>query len=165
MTNDFDPPEAPEEAYETAAEILARDNIYGEIKRALVARGIPAEEIALIHDYPTPAKKAKVFAEVNAGKIRVLIGSTEKMGIGSNFQERLVGLHHLSPCFRPADIQQREGRILRQGNIFPEVHICAYVTENSFDAFMSLFSRQLSIIAPALKSRFRRVIRATIGPE
>src|SRR5262245_35438032 len=113
MTNDFDPPEAPEEAYETAAEILARDNIYGEIKRALVARGIPAEEIAIIHDYPTPAKKAKVFAEVNAGKIRVLIGSTEKMGIGSNFQERLVALHHLSPCFRPADIQQREGRILR----------------------------------------------------
>jgi hypothetical protein len=136
MADDFDPTELTEESYETAAEILARDSVYGEIKRALIARGIPAEEIAFIHDYPTPAKKAKVFAEVNAGKIRVLIGSTEKMGIGSNFQERLVGLHHLSPCFRPADIQQREGRILRQGNIFPEVHICAYVTENSFDAFM-----------------------------
>lgn len=136
MTDDFDPTELTEESYETAAEILARDSVYGEIKRALIARGIPAEEIAFIHDYPTPAKKAKVFAEVNAGKIRVLIGSTEKMGIGSNFQERLVGLHHLSPCFRPADIQQREGRILRQGNIFPEVHICTYVTENSFDAFM-----------------------------
>ncbi len=136
MTDDFDPNEAIEESYETAAEILARDSVYGEIKRALIARGIPAEEIAFIHDYPTPAKKAKVFAEVNAGKIRVLIGSTEKMGIGSNFQERLVGLHHLSPCFRPADIQQREGRILRQGNMFPEVHICTYVTENSFDAFM-----------------------------
>ncbi len=64
------------------------------------------------------------------------VGSTEKMGLGSNFQERLVALHHLSPCFRPADHQQREGRILRQGNIFPEVHICTYVTENSFDAFM-----------------------------
>src|SRR5262249_59614697 len=99
MTNDFDPPEAPEEAYETAAEILARDNIYGEIKRALVARGIPAEEIALIHDYPTPAKKAKVFAEVNAGKIRGLIGSTEKMGIGANFQERFRGLNPTNPRF------------------------------------------------------------------
>ncbi|MCG3145098.1 MAG: hypothetical protein HONDAALG_02639 [Gammaproteobacteria bacterium] len=136
MTDDFDSTELTEESYETAAEILARDSVYGEIKRALIVRGIPAEEIAFIHDYTTPAKKARVFAEVNAGKIRVLIGSTEKMGIGSNFQERLVGLHHLSPCFRPADIQQREGRILRQGNIFPEVHICTYVTENSFDAFM-----------------------------
>jgi hypothetical protein len=136
MADDFDPTELTEESYETAAEILARDSVYGEIKRALIARGIPAEEIAFIHDYPTPAKKSQVFAEVNAGKIRVLIGSTEKMGIGSNFQERLVGLHHLSPCFRPADIQQREGRILRQGNIFPEIHICTYVTENSFDAFM-----------------------------
>jgi hypothetical protein len=136
MADDFDPTELTEESYETAAEILARDSVYGEIKRALIARGIPAEEIAFIHDYPTPARKSQVFAEVNAGKIRVLIGSTEKMGIGSNFQERLVGLHHLSPCFRPADIQQREGRILRQGNIFPEVHICTYVTENSFDAFM-----------------------------
>jgi hypothetical protein len=136
MADDFDPNEVTEESYETAAEILARDGVYGEIKRALVARGIPAEEIAFIHNYPTPARKSQVFAEVNAGKIRVLIGSTEKMGIGSNFQERLVGLHHLSPCFRPADIQQREGRILRQGNIFPEVHICTYVTENSFDAFM-----------------------------
>jgi hypothetical protein len=136
MADDFDPTELTEESYETAAEILARDSVYGEIKRALIARGIPAEEIAFIHDYPTPARKAKVFAEVNAGKVRVLIGSTEKMGIGSNFQERLVGLHHISPCFRPADIQQREGRILRQGNIFPEVHICTYVTENSFDAFM-----------------------------
>src|SRR5262245_10374312 len=136
MADDFDPTELMEESYETAAEIWARDSVYGEIKRALIARGIPTEEIAFIHDYPTPARKSKVFAEVNAGKIRVLIGSTEKMGIGSNFQERLVGLHHLIPCLRPADIQQREGIILRQGNIFPEVHICAYVTENSFDAFM-----------------------------
>src|SRR5262245_63691966 len=136
MADDFDPTELMEESYETAAEIWARDSVYGEIKRALIARGIPTEEIAFIHDYPTPARKSKVFAEVNAGKIRVLIGSTEKMGIGSNFQERLVGLHHLIPCLRPADIQQREGIILRQGNIFPEVHICAYVTENSFDSFM-----------------------------
>lgn len=136
MNEQIDSTETLECIVETAEDISARQSIYGEIKRALIARGIPAKEIAFIHDYPTPAKKSKVFAEVNAGKIRVLIGSTEKMGIGSNFQERLVGLHHLSPCFRPADIQQREGRILRQGNIFPEVHICTYVTENSFDAFM-----------------------------
>src|SRR5262249_62249418 len=108
MTNDFDPPEAPEEAYETAAEILARDNIYGEIKRALVARGIPAEENALIHDYPTPAKKAKVFAEGNAGKIRVLIGSTEKKGVGAKFLERVGGLQHLNPRFPPAESTPRQ---------------------------------------------------------
>lgn len=136
MTDDFDPTEATGESYETAAEILARDGVYGEIKRALVARGIPAEEIAFIHNYPTPAKKAKVFADVNAGRIRVLIGSTEKMGIGANFQQRLIALHHLTPTFRSSDISQREGRILRQGNIFPEIHICTYVTESSFDAFM-----------------------------
>ncbi len=136
MTDDFYITEVTEETVETAEEVSARDSIYGEIKRALIARGIPAKEIAFIHDYPTPAMKATVFTQVNAGKIRVLIGSTEKMGIGSNFQERLVALHHITPCFRPADIQQREGRIMRQGNIFPEVHICAYVTENSFDSFM-----------------------------
>ena len=135
MIDDFDTTESLEEIIETDEDVSARDSLYGKIRRALISRGIPAEEIASIHDYPTPAMKAKVFSEVNTGKIRVLIGSTEKMGVGSNFQERLVALHHLSPCFRPADIQQREGRILRQGNIFPEVHICAYVTENSFDSF------------------------------
>lgn len=136
MTDETDFTEVIEKSYESAAEILARDGIYGEIKRALIIRGIPVEEIAFIHDYSTPAKKAKVFADVNAGRVRVLIGSTEKMGIGANFQQRLVALHHLTPTFRSSDISQREGRILRQGNIFPEVHICTYVTESSFDAFM-----------------------------
>ncbi len=136
MNDQFDSTEAIDRIVETAVDAFACRSIYGEIKRALIARGIPAEEIAFIHDYPTPAKKAKVFAEVNAGKIRVLIRSTEKMGLGSSFQERLIGLHHLTPAFRGSDISQREGRILRQGNIFPEVYICTYVTESSFDAFM-----------------------------
>jgi hypothetical protein len=137
---DFDPEELDdepqEEAPETAEELSARDSVYGEIREALIARGIPSKEIAFIHDHPTPVMKSKLFADVNAGKIRVLIGSTEKMGTGANFQERLIALHHLTPCYRPADIQQRNGRILRQGNIFPEVHILVYVTEPSFDAFM-----------------------------
>jgi hypothetical protein len=136
MNDQFDSAEAVERVVETAEDAFARQSVYGEIKRALIVRGIPAEEIAFIHDYPTSAQKAKIFAEVNSGKIRVLIGSTEKMGLGSNFQERLIALHHLTPTFRGSDISQREGRILRQGNIFPEVYICTYVTESSFDAFM-----------------------------
>jgi hypothetical protein len=136
MNDQFDSAEAVERVVETAEDAFARQSVYGEIKRALIARGILAEEIAFIHDYPTSAQKAKIFAEANSGKIRVLIGSTEKMGLGSNFQERLIALHHLTPTFRGSDISQREGRILRQGNIFPEVYICAYVTESSFDAFM-----------------------------
>jgi hypothetical protein len=102
----------------------------------LIKRGIPAEEITFIHDFNTPAKKAKAFADVNAGKIRVMIASTEKAGAGVNMQERLYALHHLDAPWRPADVEQREGRILRQGNRYPEVRIFNYVTEGSFDGFM-----------------------------
>jgi hypothetical protein len=115
---------------------LDRLGIYGEIKRELIKRGIPAEEIAFIHDFDTPAKKARAFAEVNAGKIRVMLASTEKAGTGVNMQERLYALHHLDAPWRPADVEQREGRILRQGNRYGEVRIFNYVTEGSFDGFM-----------------------------
>lgn len=121
---------------ETESERLDRLGIYGEIKRELIKRGVPAEEIAFIHDFDTPAKKAKAFADVNAGKIRVMIASTEKAGTGVNMQERLYALHHLDAPWRPADVEQREGRILRQGNRYPEVRIFNYVTEGSFDGFM-----------------------------
>lgn len=128
--------EFDEATIETVEEISAREGIYGEIKRLLIARGIPADEIAFIHDFPTPAKKAQAFADVNAGRIRVMIASTEKAGTGVNMQERLYALHHLDTPWRPSDVEQREGRILRQGNIHKEVHLCQYITEGSFDGYM-----------------------------
>jgi hypothetical protein len=121
---------------ETNSERLDRLGIYGEIKRELLKRGIPANEIAFIHDFDTPAKKSQAFADVNAGKIRVMLASTEKAGTGVNMQERLYALHHLDAPWRPADVEQREGRILRQGNRYGEVRIFNYVTENSFDGYM-----------------------------
>lgn len=123
-------------ATETESERLDRIGIYGEIKRELIKRGIPAAEIAFIHDFDTPAKKAQAFADTKAGKIRIMIASTEKAGTGVNMQERLYALHHLDAPWRPADVEQREGRILRQGNRYGEVRIFNYVTENSFDGYM-----------------------------
>ncbi len=136
MSEEFDLTDDLSPVLETAQEISEREGLYGEIKRALIARGIPAEEIAFIHDFPTVAKKAHAFAAVNEGRIRVIIASTERAGVGVNLQRRLIALHHIDSVWRPSDWQQREGRILRQGNIFPEVHICTYVTENSFDGYM-----------------------------
>jgi len=121
---------------ETAQERLDRDGIYGEIKRELIKRGIPAHEIAFIHDFNTPAAKAKAFADANAGKIRVMIASTEKAGAGTNMQERLAALHSLDGPWRPSDVEQREGRILRPMNRFAEVSIFNYVTEQSFDVYI-----------------------------
>ncbi|MBL8206011.1 MAG: hypothetical protein JNM09_17375 [Blastocatellia bacterium] len=121
---------------ETASERLDRLGIYGEIKRELIKRGIPANEIAFIHDFDTPAKKTLAFADANAGRIRIMLASTEKAGTGVNMQERLFALHHLDAPWRPADVEQREGRILRQGNRYGEVRIFNYVTENSFDGYM-----------------------------
>jgi hypothetical protein len=98
--------------------------------------GIPAGEIVYIHDADTDAQKKTLFDAVNSGKIRILLGSTEKMGAGTNVQKRLKVLHHLDAPWRPRDIEQREGRILRQGNEHSEVDIYRYVTEGSFDAYM-----------------------------
>lgn len=120
---------------ETKEEREARLSVYHEIKRQLIAQGIPENEIAFVHDYDGPAAQAELSRKVNAGEIRIVLASTAKLGVGSNIQERLYALHHLDAPWRPADIEQREGRILRQGNLYPEVHICQYVTEGSFDAY------------------------------
>jgi N12 class adenine-specific DNA methylase len=113
-----------------------RFNVYDEIRDRLIAKGVPAREIAYIHDADTDAQKKTLFDAVNAGRVRVLMGSTEKMGAGTNVQKRLKALHHLDAPWRPRDIEQREGRILRQGNDNAAVHIYRYVTEGSFDAYM-----------------------------
>jgi N12 class adenine-specific DNA methylase len=113
-----------------------RFNVYGEMRAKLIERGIPEREIAFIHDADSDSAKALLFDSVNAGRVRILFGSTEKMGAGTNVQKRLKALHHLDAPWRPRDIEQREGRILRQGNGNPEVDIYRYVTEGSFDAYM-----------------------------
>jgi N12 class adenine-specific DNA methylase len=113
-----------------------RFNVYDEIRSKLMERGIPAREIAFIHDADSDAAKALLFDSVNAGRVRILLGSTQKMGAGTNVQKRLKALHHLDAPWRPRDIEQREGRILRQGNGNAQVDIYRYVTEGSFDAYM-----------------------------
>lgn len=120
----------------TPSHLRGRFSVYDDMKRKLVALGIPESEIAFIQDYDTDAQKLALFKEVRAGQIRVLMGSTQKMGTGTNVQERLIALHHLDAPWRPADVEQREGRILRQGNRNAAVQIYRYVTEGSFDAYM-----------------------------
>lgn len=110
-------------------------NVYDDMKQKLMAQGVPPEEIAFIHDAKTEVQKAELFSKVRKGQVRVLFGSTAKMGAGTNVQTRLAALHHLDCPWRPADIEQREGRILRQGNINKTVKIYKYVTENTFDAY------------------------------
>lgn len=110
-------------------------NAYDDIKQKLMAQGVPPEEIAYIHEAKTEVQKAELFAKVRKGQVRVLLGSTAKMGAGTNVQTRLAALHHLDCPWRPADIEQREGRILRQGNMNKVVKIFKYVTENTFDAY------------------------------
>ncbi|MFI9511209.1 helicase-related protein [Nocardia sp. NPDC052566] len=111
-------------------------SIYDALRTELVAGGIPAEQIAFIHDYPGPAAKTQLFADCRSGKIAVLLGSTEKMGTGANIQTRAVALHHVDVPWRPADLEQREGRIIRQGNQNPVVDIFCYVAEKTFDIYM-----------------------------
>jgi N12 class adenine-specific DNA methylase/predicted RNA methylase len=111
-------------------------SVYDDMKARLIARGMPERELAFIHDADTDAQKATLFKAVRDGKVRVLFGSTAKMGIGTNVQTRLVALHHLDAPWRPCDIEQREGRILRQGNECQDVEIFRYVTEGSFDSYM-----------------------------
>ena len=110
-------------------------NLYDETKRLLIERGIPSLEIAFIHDASSDRQREKLFAKVRNGDIRILIGSTFKLGLGVNVQDRLIALHHLDVPWRPADMTQREGRILRQGNMNTKVKIFRYITEGSFDAY------------------------------
>lgn len=110
-------------------------NLYTELKEQLTSEGLPETEIAFIHDANTETERERLFEKVRNGDIRILIGSTFKLGLGVNIQDRLVALHHLDVPWRPADMTQREGRILRQGNLNPKVHIFRYITEGSFDAY------------------------------
>lgn len=110
-------------------------NVYEDIRDKLMAKGVPENEIAFIHDANTETRKAELFAKVRSGQVRFLLGSTAKMGAGTNVQDRLIALHHLDVPWRPSDIEQQEGRILRQGNMNDKVKIFRYVTEGTFDSY------------------------------
>ncbi len=111
-------------------------NIYDDIRGKLTERGIPAEQVRFIHEATTDAQKKELFAKVRSGEVRVLLGSTPKMGAGTNVQDRLIAIHNLDCPWRPSDLEQRQGRIERQGNLFPEVEVYRYVTEQTFDAYL-----------------------------
>lgn len=111
-------------------------NVYDDIRSKLEALGVPRDEIAFIHEATTETQKAELFAKVRAGQVRVLLGSTAKLGAGTNMQDRLIALHHLDAPWKPSDLEQQEGRILRQGNMNEKVQIFRYVTEGTFDAYM-----------------------------
>ena len=109
---------------------------YDEMRLNLVRMGIPSHEIAFIHDHDSDASKDALFRAVRKGAVRVVLGSTEKLGVGTNIQDRLIAAHHLDSPWRPSDLEQREGRIVRQGNMYPEVFVFTYITQGSFDAYM-----------------------------
>ena len=111
-------------------------NVYDDMRGKLIARGIPAEQIRFIHEATTDAQKKELFGKVRSGEVRVLFGSTPKMGAGTNVQDRLIAIHNLDCPWRPSDLEQRQGRIERQGNMFPEVEVYRYVTEQTFDAYL-----------------------------
>lgn len=111
-------------------------NVYDDMREKLIARGIPAEQIRFIHEANTDAQKKELFGKVRSGEVRVLFGSTPKMGAGTNVQDRLIAIHNLDCPWRPSDLEQRQGRIERQGNMFPEVEVYRYVTEQTFDAYL-----------------------------
>ncbi|MBQ9210157.1 MAG: DEAD/DEAH box helicase family protein [Clostridia bacterium] len=134
------PIEAPDDLGELASvssnAVESNFNVYEDIRSKLIARGVPPEEIAFIHDANTEVKKKELFAKVRAGQVRVLLGSTAKMGAGTNCQDRLIALHDLDCPWRPGDLEQRSGRIIRQGNMNPEVQIYRYATEGTFDSYL-----------------------------
>ena len=111
-------------------------NVYDDMREKLIARGIPAEQIRFIHEATTDAQKKELFGKVRSGEVRVLLGSTPKMGAGTNVQDTLIAIHNLDCPWRPSDLEQRQGRIERQGNMFPEVEVYRYVTEQTFDAYL-----------------------------
>lgn len=111
-------------------------NVYDDIRRKLTEKGVPESEIAFIHEANTEVQKATLFSKVRSGQVRVILGSTSKMGAGTNIQDKLVALHHLDTPWRPSDVEQQEGRILRQGNTNNQVHIFRYLTKQTFDSYM-----------------------------
>ena len=129
-------------------------SVYNDIRDKLLALGIPEEEIAFIHNAKSESQKKDLFGKVRSGQIRVLLGSTQKMGAGTNVQRRLIALHHLDCPWRPSDLQQREGRIIRQGNENLEVDIYSYVTEGTFDAYLyQLVENKQKFIAQIMTSK------------
>ena len=129
-------------------------NVYDDLKKKLMEQGIPEDEIAFIHDADSEAKKKELFAKVRTGQIRVLMGSTQKMGAGTNVQDKLIALHDLDCPWRPSDLQQRLGRIVRQGNDNEEVEIFRYVTEGTFDAYLyQLVENKQKFIAQIMTSK------------
>ena len=128
-------------------------NVYDDLRDKLIAKGIPKEEIAYIHTANTETAKKELFGKVRSGQVRVLIGSTQKMGAGTNVQTKLAALHHLDCPWRPSDLQQREGRIIRQGNENPEVDIYTYVTENTFDSYLYQLESKQKFIGQIMTSK------------
>ena len=129
-------------------------SVYTDIKAKLIAKGIPESEIQFIHEAETDAAKNKLFDKVRAGEVRVLMGSTSKMGAGTNVQSKLIALHHLDCPWRPSDLQQREGRIIRQGNENKLVHIYTYVTEKTFDSYLyQMVERKQKFIGQIMTSK------------
>jgi hypothetical protein len=122
---------------ESAEDTHARLSVYQEITDRLVVRGIPRAEIAWIHDAKTPSDREALFTQVRRGTVRVLLGSTFRMGVGVNIQERCYAVHHLTTPWRPCDVKQADGRIWRPGNLFPEVWIFRYIASPSFDGFVA----------------------------
>lgn len=126
-------------------------NVYDELKQQLAARGVPEERIRYVHEARNDQEKAELFAAARAGKVAVLMGSTQMMGVGTNVQNRAIALHHLDAPWRPADVQQRDGRLIRQGNQNPQVQVIRYITEGSFDGFMwGVLHRKGQFIAQAM---------------
>jgi N12 class adenine-specific DNA methylase len=139
-------------------------NAYDELRDQLTARGLPPEAIRFIHEAKTDRDKAQLFAASRAGRVAVLVGSTEKMGVGTNVQDRAIALHHLDAPWRPADVAQRDGRILRQGNLNPQVEIIRYVTERSFDGYMwQTLERKARFIGQVMHGRLDTREIADIG--
>lgn len=129
-------------------------NVYDDVREKLVAKGIPKDEIAFIHEAATETKKAELFAKVRSGQVRILLGSTAKLGAGTNIQDRLIALHHLDCPWKPSDLEQQEGRILRQGNRNSKVKIFRYVTEGTFDAYMwQLLENKQKFISQIMTSK------------
>ena len=129
-------------------------NVYDDLKQKLIEKGVPEKEIAFIHDANTEAKKTELFGKVKSGQVRFLIGSTAKMGAGTNVQDRLIALHHLDIGWKPSDLEQREGRIIRQGNHNKKVHILRYVTESTFDSYMwQLIENKQKFISQIMTSK------------
>lgn len=150
---DLSTPKQFEEKYDEDGNYIFTD-VYNDLRRKLVLKGIPREEIAFIHEADNETKKKELFAKVRKGEIRVLIGSTSKMGAGTNVQDKIIALHHLDTPYRPADLTQRNGRGVRQGNQNKQVYIYTYVTEQTFDAYLfQMLERKQGFISQIMTSK------------